>query len=47
MEFTQRKPTQNMSVATSGTVVTLDPAALKALSAKELDALEKILEKLA
>ena len=47
MEFTQRKPTQNMSIAASGTVVTLDPSTLKALNTKELDALEKILEKLA
>jgi hypothetical protein len=45
MEYSMRKPTANMEVKVAGALVTVDPAKLSALSTEELEALEKILDK--
>ena len=45
MEYTLRKPTQNLAVDNKTVQLNIDPAMLKALSAEELSALECLLDK--
>ena len=45
LEYSHRKPTQQLQVSADGLGLKLDPAALSGLSTKELDQLEKLLTK--
>lgn len=47
MEYSLRKPTTSIDLKAKGAIVTIDPATLSALSASELETLEKLLEKVA
>lgn len=45
LEYSHRKPTQQLQVSADGLGLKLDPAVLSGLSTKELDQLEKLLTK--
>ena len=45
MEYSMRKPTQSLDLSAKGSVLTIDPSQLAALTTKELEMLEKLLAK--
>jgi len=47
MEYSMRKPTTSIDLKAKGAVIAIDPSTLSALSAAELETLEKLLEKVA